>query len=244
MAIELIDTIKPKNNGSFPIVEAADVLMPDGKRLDEYQFTPGTEGSEEITVTVDVLPETTVTMVADVAEVTETSRFMHLAESGSAVFTALDSLVVGEIYYVEWDGMEYVCAAADGSSFLDFPDEVTINKCVFLGNASFAGTGAENTGEPFAMYILSVSEGEASDALCVFASVPGIVESTYDVIVRIYQTSTTTIQTSSAVPPVSAADNGKLYQVVDGKMAAVALADSAVKTYIDDYINEALGGDY
>ena len=35
MAIELIDTIKPKNGGSFPIVEAADVAMPDGKRLDE-----------------------------------------------------------------------------------------------------------------------------------------------------------------------------------------------------------------
>lgn len=34
MAIELIDTIKPKNGGSFPIVEIGDVGMPDGTKLD------------------------------------------------------------------------------------------------------------------------------------------------------------------------------------------------------------------
>lgn len=38
MPILLIDTIKPKNNGTFPIVEAADVLMPNGKRLDEAKL--------------------------------------------------------------------------------------------------------------------------------------------------------------------------------------------------------------
>lgn len=36
MAIQLIDKIKPKNNGSFPMVDAEDVLMPDGKRLSEF----------------------------------------------------------------------------------------------------------------------------------------------------------------------------------------------------------------
>lgn len=35
MAIELIDKIKPKNNGSFPMVDAEDILMPSGKRLSE-----------------------------------------------------------------------------------------------------------------------------------------------------------------------------------------------------------------
>ena len=35
MPISLIDRIKPKNNGSFPLVEAVDVLMPDGSRLSE-----------------------------------------------------------------------------------------------------------------------------------------------------------------------------------------------------------------
>ena len=37
MAIELIDKIKPKNGGSFPMVDAEDVLMPNGQRLSEYR---------------------------------------------------------------------------------------------------------------------------------------------------------------------------------------------------------------
>ncbi len=36
MAIELIDKIKPKNNGTFAMVDAEDVAMPDGTRLSEY----------------------------------------------------------------------------------------------------------------------------------------------------------------------------------------------------------------
>lgn len=40
MSVELIDKIKPKNNGSFALVDAEDVEMPDGTRLSEY--TPET----------------------------------------------------------------------------------------------------------------------------------------------------------------------------------------------------------
>ncbi len=36
MAIELISKIKPANNGSFAMVDAADVEMPDGTRLSEF----------------------------------------------------------------------------------------------------------------------------------------------------------------------------------------------------------------
>lgn len=39
MAIELISKIKPKNGASYPMVDAADVAMPDGTRLDEFQQT-------------------------------------------------------------------------------------------------------------------------------------------------------------------------------------------------------------
>lgn len=35
MAVELIDKIKPKNSGKFALVDAADVEMPNGKRLSE-----------------------------------------------------------------------------------------------------------------------------------------------------------------------------------------------------------------
>lgn len=37
MAISLIDKIKPKNNGTFALVDAVDVEMPDGKRLSDWK---------------------------------------------------------------------------------------------------------------------------------------------------------------------------------------------------------------
>lgn len=45
MAIELISKIKPKNNGTFPLVDAADVEMPDGTRLSEFNGGGGGSGS-------------------------------------------------------------------------------------------------------------------------------------------------------------------------------------------------------
>ena len=48
MAIELISKIKPKNNGTFPMVDAEDVLMPDGSRLSNTEMgkqgEPGKDG--------------------------------------------------------------------------------------------------------------------------------------------------------------------------------------------------------
>lgn len=37
MSIELIDKIKPKNNGNFALIDAVDVEMPDGTRLSEFK---------------------------------------------------------------------------------------------------------------------------------------------------------------------------------------------------------------
>ena len=45
MAIELMDKIKPKGGGNFPMIDAADVEMPDGTRLSE--FKPDLELTEE-----------------------------------------------------------------------------------------------------------------------------------------------------------------------------------------------------
>ena len=48
MAIFLISKIKPKN-GTSPMVDAADVEMPDGKRLSEVDFS----GGQGASITVD-----------------------------------------------------------------------------------------------------------------------------------------------------------------------------------------------
>lgn len=45
MAIELIDKIKPKNNGTFAMVDAADVEMPDGTRLSDLHLSEGKDGN-------------------------------------------------------------------------------------------------------------------------------------------------------------------------------------------------------
>lgn len=42
MPIELIDKIKPKNNGTFPMIDAEDVLMIDGRRLTEHTIVNST----------------------------------------------------------------------------------------------------------------------------------------------------------------------------------------------------------
>ena len=54
MAIELIDKIKPKNGGNFPMVDAEDVLMPGGLRLSEYEL------SVESAVGIQSVQQTTV----------------------------------------------------------------------------------------------------------------------------------------------------------------------------------------
>lgn len=35
MSIPITDKFKPKNNGGFPLMDAEDVLMPDGNRLSD-----------------------------------------------------------------------------------------------------------------------------------------------------------------------------------------------------------------
>ena len=46
------------------------------------------------------------------------------------------------------------------------------------------------------------------------------------------------------LPKAAASESGKLLQMKDGKWEAAEVAQSFVKTYIDEYITAALGGDY
>ena len=46
------------------------------------------------------------------------------------------------------------------------------------------------------------------------------------------------------LPKVTAADNNKIIQVVDGKWTVVNIENSAVSTFIDNLVNQVLGGEY
>ena len=132
------------------------------------------------------------------------------------------TFVEGKEYVIEWDGVRYTRTAyaytyTDGS------------ECVVVGNPSLLVEGGE---DPFA-----VIHDTTNDYLC-YAST----EEATSHGVCIYTDAVAT--PAPSLPSVTTADNGKILQVVDGAWAAVAVADSAVATFVDDYINEALGGDY
>ncbi len=63
MAIELISKIKPKNNGTFAMVDAVDVEMPDGRRLSEMVFTVKTQEEYDALVAAGEVDETTLYMI-------------------------------------------------------------------------------------------------------------------------------------------------------------------------------------
>lgn len=78
MAIELIGKIKPKNNGTFAMVDASDVEMPDGKRLSEVEFGGGgsaTKTPTSIDLTRYATDGVIVEHYADGSTVTHTMEF-------------------------------------------------------------------------------------------------------------------------------------------------------------------------
>ena len=65
MAIEMIGKMKPKNSGTFALVDAADVEMPDGSRLSDMIFKAVTEEEYEALVEAGEVDETTLYMIVE-----------------------------------------------------------------------------------------------------------------------------------------------------------------------------------
>lgn len=150
-------------------------------------------------------------------------------------------LTEGKTYYVEWNGKAVSCVA---KTF-----DALILAGWALGNLSIFSSGEEDTGEDF--LVLCVFDGD-NTVFCTKET-----DATHTV--RVYQAEykvkdeylpessgggSGTEPSGSGLPAVTTADNGKILQVVNGAWQVLAIADSAVKTYIDDYINSALEGEY
>lgn len=114
-------------------------------------------------------------------------------------------LELGKEYTVEWDGTEYT-----GTTFVFNNGESDL---VAIGNTLLAG--GEDTGVPFA-----VAYNSETDYLNMFAMTT---ENSHTL--AIYQ------DVSNELPEVSAEDNGKFLQVVNGKWAAVAITNGNEVAY-------------
>lgn len=70
-SIELISGIRPKNNGTFPLVNAKDVMMPDGTRLSDRATSVS---SISLSATAWIGEDTIYTQAVDCEGVTSKSR--------------------------------------------------------------------------------------------------------------------------------------------------------------------------
>lgn len=121
MSIPITDKFKPRNNGGFPLMDAEDVLMPDGRRLDE-----ALENMASNTTMVTLLAESDI------------PGFTAMGDVGMLTVEAPFALVAGETYKVLWDGEEYTCTA------------YTIGDSVTVGNGAITDAeNYADTGEPF-----------------------------------------------------------------------------------------------
>lgn len=149
MAIPISGKLKPKGVGGFALVDAEDVELNDGRRLDKVLEAIGYSDDEFTALFENVTPTFT-------------------DSEGTGVFTGTikfgDNLTVGAIYKVLWGDTEHICKCFDTAE-----GGGAILSGAFLGNANIAFDGAYDTKEPFffvpnppygAMVVLTKEEGE------------------------------------------------------------------------------------
>ncbi len=130
----ILEKIKQANGKTYALVDAADVEMPDGKRLSEVEFGGGNDprldellvDKERIILEYDARPF-------------ETDSLIEGFRAWSAV-PALFKLEDGKEYKVQWGEEVFTCTAA-AMNLSGIPG-------IGAGNASFIGLG-DDTKEPF-----------------------------------------------------------------------------------------------
>jgi hypothetical protein len=180
------------------------------------------------------------------------------------------TLIAGNVYYVEWNGKIFTCIAqthdeAGGMVYIGNPDIVSSNASVMsiaeerLATPSIyldSGSGSVSVNK---LPTPSIHLEQVTDEPDIPDSpdedtdeVPFIITSTQSAdiypcfVARKAGPHTVRIYTIGAksLPDVTTSDNDKILQVVDGEWKVLAVKDSSVKTYVDEYISSALGGDY
>ena len=256
-SVELISGLAPKNNGSFPIIQAKDVEMPDGTRLSDFK------GSGIITETA-VMPDWSVNdpntpgyiknrthweetfPVVGWDDRTDGKEFFDASSVGFSVFYKIsDEFLTKDVLKTA----SVAIALSDGNT-LNLPYHSTLYTADF-------GVVTEYADEEMANSIVLCSAYEAVDLteeLGIAVTSPGLyvifeyqnTDRSYSLEIPpvFHKIKKEFLPDDIVLPKVTTDDNNKIMQVVDGMWTQVSLADSAIKTYIDDYISSALGGDY
>ena len=312
MAVEVIGTLKPKNNGTFPIAEAQDILMPSGKRLNEEDFGSGAASSavsghntsteahndirlllEELGTRLNALANSTDEDLDQMAEIVAyikankalidsiTTSKVSVADIVNNLTTnvankplsAAQGVALKKLIEEQGGGADIVVDAEFSETSSNPVQNKVITAVLQEASATLAqlGGAVEALGDrvPAASVtdngkILQVVNGQWAPAdapsgggtdIVVDAELSGTSENPVQnkvVTAVVQEASMALTQLGGAVeqlgqrvmPEVSAEDNGKMFSVVNGQWAVVDVANSPIKAYIDDYINEALGGDY
>lgn len=224
---------KIKPSGDFPAVDAADVLMPDGKRLTEAEFGSSVEldtslsksgqaadaaavgqAVRELSDSLENLFEKRDIIPMQTVEVEVASTYPDYGSIWKSQSIACPDLVTGETYYVVLNGDEYVCVAEE---FVVGPRKTT-----YIGNLYAYTPEGTDSGEPFA-----ILNAEASGSAYFYTNVEGVstgYSGTYTHDVRAYQKNLTLDLSGSKVGEVT--------------------LETYIGNAVNSYIEEALGGDY
>lgn len=224
---------KIKPSGDFPAVDAADVLMPDGKRLTEAEFGSSVEldtslsksgqaadaaavgqAVRELSDSLENLFEKKDIIPMQTLEVEVASTYPDYGSIWKSQSITCPDFVAGETYYVALNDEEYVCVAKE---FVVGPRKTT-----YIGNLYAYTPEGTDSGEPFA-----ILNAEASSSAYFYTNVEGVstgYTGVYTHDVRVYQKD--------------------LALDLSGKMVGEVTLETYISNAVNSYIEEALGGDY
>lgn len=275
MSVEVIDKIKPKNNADFPLVDAADIEMPDGTRLSDHDFLESSELPEAVNVALTQAKESGEFDGKDGRD----GQDGYTPQKNVDYFDGKDGLngkngVDGKTpergvdYWTDADKQEIVDDALERIKIPDVSVEMPVFDLAALGlsavmlpsgNASIAtdttsvisalNAGAVRFKIPTVMGTYTVDMHGLSDGSGAYQCVASaMLDMAIVVMVNVtsvgIQVVVEPLAAAIGFPSVTADDNNKIMQVVNGAWEKVAVKDSYVATFVDEYISSALEGDY
>lgn len=223
MSVEVIDKIKPKNNADFPLVDAADIEMPDGTRLSDHDFLESSELPEAVNVALAQAKESG---EFDGKNPVKGEDYWTDADKKEIVDDVLEQIenpdVSVEIPTFDLAALGMTAVTLPGGSASIAADTTALISALSAGAVRFA---IPTIGGTCSVDMHGVTDGSGGYQCVAFAMMNAAVAIMVNVVSGAIQVIAAPLATAIGIPSVTTADNGKLMQVVDGAWAAVALQD-------------------